>query len=84
MTPAEVAEVFLVRTIGGPFPGDRQSHGPWPLPDTLPDPEMRGEYVKVGQSQLPDGFRSPHVMRGVQYEWRAALADLDATVKEMP
>ena len=60
--------VYLVRTVGGPHPGDRISDGPWPLPDRLPD--EGGEYVKVGQSQLDADV--PHVMRGAQYEWRSS------------
>jgi len=60
-------EVILIRTVGGPFPGDRQGHG-WPPPETLPDPEGRGEYVKVRQSALPMPVK--HVIRGAEYAWR--------------
>jgi len=61
-----VSEQYLVRTVGGPHPGDRVSQGPWPLPDSLPD--EGGQYVKVSESQLPPDL-SPHVMRGAQYHW---------------
>lgn len=59
------AETFLVRTEGGPLPGDRTSAGPWPLPETLPLPG--GRYVKVRESQLAEGH--PHVLRGAEYRW---------------
>jgi hypothetical protein len=58
---------YIMRTVGGPFPGDRVHPGPWPLPDVLPDPEDRGEYRKVAESQLPEDL--PGLIRGAQYEW---------------
>lgn len=58
---------YLMRTIGGPFPGDRVSPGPWPLPDSLSVPGEDGAYVKVRESQLTDDL--PGVMRGAEYEW---------------
>lgn len=64
------AEIFALRLEGGPFAGTRQSRGPWPLPDELPDPELRGTYIKVAESQLTEPH--PNVMRGAQYEWRPA------------
>lgn len=62
---------YLIRTTGGPHPGDRQHPGPWPLPDRLED--EGGFYRKVGESQLTEDH--PHVMRGAQYEWVAEAGE---------
>jgi hypothetical protein len=68
-----VSEAFLIRTVGGPFPGDRICEGwSWPLPETLDDPEQRGIYRKVSESDLPPQAANSHVMRGAQYEWESA------------
>ena len=62
------AEVVMMRTDGGPHPGDRLVDTgvlPWPLPDALPD--EGGQYVKVSESQIPHEI--PGVLRGAQYRW---------------
>ena len=59
-------ETFVIRTHGGPYPGNYMAPGPWPLPEELP--ATGGHYVKVRESQLPKG--SEHVLRGAEYEWR--------------
>jgi hypothetical protein len=65
-----MAETLSMRTIGGPWAGTRLLDTmSWPLPDTVPDPEERGEYVKVSESQLPGP--APGIVRGAEYEWRA-------------
>lgn len=66
---AVTAEPFLIRTVGGPHPGDRTAppHWPWPLPDRLPD--TGGHYHKVGESQLPP---IKGVIRGAEYRWHEA------------
>lgn len=65
----EKPEIFLIRTVGGPWPGDRQSDGPWPLPDELPPlGPWSGRYVKTAESQLPANV--PGVIRGATYEWQ--------------
>lgn len=67
-----MSEQLLIRTNGGPFPGTRVLVSPpatWPLPERLPDPELRGVYVKQSESQLPPMAADSHVMRGAEYEW---------------
>ena len=60
-------ERFIIRTVGGPYPGDRMSNGPWPLPDELPVPGEPGTYIKVSQSVLEEPH--PGVLRGAEYHW---------------
>lgn len=70
-----MAELFLMRTVGGPCPGDWIAGSdvqPWPLPDMLSDPEWRGAYVKVRESQLDPQPSGSSVIRGAEYEWRPA------------
>lgn len=67
-----MSERFLIRTIGGPLPATRvieAAEMSWPLPETLDDPEGRGHYRKVSESQLPPQPEGSHVMRGAEYEW---------------
>lgn len=70
------AETFLIRTKGGPHPGDRYCKEgdewgfgvvAWPLPEKLPD--HTGYYRKVSESQLPPQAPDSRVKRGAQYEW---------------
>jgi hypothetical protein len=76
----ERGEMFFLRTVGGPHPGDRYcTEGAvfgegavgfvvaWPLPEELPD--MGGVYRKVSESQLPPMPEGSHVMRGAEYHW---------------
>lgn len=65
-------ESFLIRTAGGPHPGDRvarEDEMSWPLPEILGD--TGGRYVKVSESKLPPQEEGSHVMRGAQYEWES-------------
>lgn len=66
-----MSEEFLIRTVGGPYPGTRIHPGPWPLPRELPDPRRRGKYVKKSESQMPPMPEGGHIMRGAEYEWVA-------------
>ena len=78
-------ETFLIRTTGGPLPGDRMVSSAaytWPLPDVLPfipplDSTMRGSYVKTNESQLPPQAPDSPIMRGAQYEWRPAEEEVE-------
>ena len=70
-------ERFLIRTEGGPCDGETRiadSDGlggwTWPLPDVLKY-DASGQYVKVGESDLPPQPEDSRVLRGAQYEWRA-------------
>lgn len=75
MTEGEWHEPFLIRTVGGPAPGTRVSAAgeyDWPLPPTLNVPGETGRYVKKSESQLPAQAPDSHVVRGAEYEWRAA------------
>ena len=71
-----MADFYLLRTVGGPHPGDRtlpldwehpDGKKGWPLPDTLPVDDS-GYYKKVAESNLPDDSFDM-VARGAQYEW---------------
>lgn len=70
-----MSERFLIRTVGGPFPGTRvasDNEYAWPLPDVLEDPEMRGVYRKGTESKLPPQEPDSHIMRGAEYFWEPA------------
>jgi hypothetical protein len=79
-------EQLLVRTVGGPLPGDRildsREHR-WPLPEFLLVPGLfegaEGRYVKVSESAVTDEQIATmrHVIRGAQYEWRPSTVDID-------
>lgn len=70
-------ERFLIRTIGGPHPGNArvcregERYGniviSWPLPLFLPD--IGGCYMKTKESQLPPQEEGSFVVRGAEYEW---------------
>lgn len=66
-------EIFLIRTEGGPHPGDRVANTPggvqmdWPLPGELPD--EGGRYVKITESILPPQAPDSPVKRGATYRW---------------
>lgn len=63
-------ESFLIRTVGGPHPGQRiapSTEMAWPLPNELPD--EGGRYVKRTESQLPPQAHDSHVIRGAEYFW---------------
>jgi hypothetical protein len=67
-----MSEQFLIRTVGGPAPGDRfvsSDYIDWPLPDVLT--VSTGKYVKLSESQLPvlEGEAAEHLIRGAQYYW---------------
>lgn len=67
---ATVSETLLLRLNDGPHPGTRtvdSAFMPWPLPESLDDDG--GQYVKVSESQLPEGV--PGVLRGAEYDWEA-------------
>lgn len=64
-------EPLLVRTVGGPHPGQKLTdidQSGWPLPGLLPD--VGGKYVKVAESNLPPQEEGSHLMRGAMYRWR--------------
>lgn len=53
---------YLIRTVGGPYPGDRVvRERDWPPPDRLPVPDSSGEYVKTS---------------GAEYRWQPSIVDL--------
>jgi hypothetical protein len=70
-------EIFLFKTVGGPFDGnvrfcdteDPRWDWTWPLPDILPYDES-GHYVKVSESELPPQPRHSVIKRGAEYEWK--------------
>jgi hypothetical protein len=77
-------EQFLMRTEGGPFPGDRivdSRDWVWPLPLFLDVPGefegSEGRYVKVSESALSDEQMAltTHVIRGARYEWRRSTVE---------
>jgi hypothetical protein len=65
-----MSEQLVMRTHGGPWAGTRLVDLPWPLPETVPDPEQRGEYRKTRQSKLDGPI--PGIARGAEYEWHPA------------
>jgi hypothetical protein len=70
-------ESFLVRTEGGPRPGQRVIDGwAWPLPELLLT--EGGQYVKASESNLEPQADS-HVMRGAEYRWQPG----DATAEQL-
>lgn len=62
-----MSEQLALRMNGGPWAGTRLVEMDWPAPDALPDPEARGEYRKISQSQLPQPIQG--IVRGAEYEW---------------
>ena len=62
-----MSEQIALRMSGGPWAGTRLAQLHWPAPDTVPDPEGRGEYRKIAQSQLAQPV--PGIVRGAEYEW---------------
>ncbi len=70
-----MAEQFLIKTTGGPYPGTRlvpEEIYPWPLPEILPmDPtkEYDGVYCKVSEGSATPYNNHQHVLRGAKYEW---------------
>ena len=61
----------VMRFEGGPLDGEtRFTDLPWPLPDEMAAPSggLRGRYLKVAESQLPDEDL-PGVIRGASYRW---------------
>jgi hypothetical protein len=63
-----MAEPFLLRTKGGPHPGDRLAEDwSWPLPEALSD--TGGRYIKVSESLLPPQPEGSNAIRGAVYEW---------------
>lgn len=73
-------EVIMIKTQGGPFPGNRfipineiiKNGIPWqgwPPPDEIKVGRL-GKYVKIRQSDLPDSvITHPHIARSVEYDW---------------
>jgi hypothetical protein len=69
---------FIVRMVGGPFPGDRwlteTQLGSWPPPREMKirpgDSAERGVYELVSYSKLPESVR--RVARGAEYQWKPA------------
>ncbi len=74
-------ERYIVRTTGGPFPGDRVADTDWhewPPPDHLDVPSPGGgRYHKISESGLPPASTGalPGVVRGAEYEWVPALLE---------
>lgn len=65
-----MAEVFFIKTEGGPHPGVRvtdDTQFPWPLPGFLPD--RGGRYVKVAESTAPSQAEGSRLIRAARYRW---------------
>jgi hypothetical protein len=66
-----MSETFIIRTEGGPHPGDRvveSDQYPWPLPGVLSD--SGGKYVKVSQSDAEPQEEGSRFIRSARYQWR--------------
>ena len=62
-------EIFLIRLMGGPHPGDQELASEdfeWPLPNLLQDDG--GYYIKVSESVVRAGQRQAYYE--AYYEWR--------------
>lgn len=56
-------QLFIIRTVGGPHPGDHligEDQFPWPLPEMLMD--KGGSYIKIREEFL--------AIRTAYYVWR--------------
>lgn len=65
-----MAETFIIKTEGGPHPGDRvvdETQYPWPLPGILRD--AGGIYLKVSESQAPPQVDGSRLVRAAFYQW---------------
>lgn len=63
-------ETFILRTEGGPHPGDRLFHESdlsWPAPGFLVD--NGGKYIKISESDLGPQDANGHCLRSVLYRW---------------
>jgi len=69
----ETRQTFLLRFLDGPEKGDYKVVGPWPPPNTISRSD--GSYLKKSQSQLPDDFSHPNILKGALYEW-SPIVDL--------
>lgn len=67
-----MSDKYCLRFNGGPFPGTRvfdDDGTTWPPEERLFDPEGRGEYRRVGYSELGPTDPKHHVIRGAEYDW---------------
>lgn len=65
-----MAERFIIRTEGGPHPGDRvvdDGQYQWPLPGTLG--AQGGRYFKVSESDDPPQEEGSRFIRSACYQW---------------
>jgi hypothetical protein len=65
-----VPEPLVIRTVGGPSPGDRITdidQSGWPLPGMLSG--AGGVYFKVAESDAPPQEEGSRLMRSALYHW---------------